>query len=256
MKRVALIGERVAWSSSSRGVAAWAVVVAALAVLVGCANSFPPSEPAAEKCRGAGRYQAGKEGSYEPCCEDLTEVDWQVGGERDSQRVCLDPPGHREYACVAGTCGDGMCEPGEDGPCGCAEDCPGAVWEGPVGTPDKNPHTIDSSSEAGGRACDPGFDDGRSCTAAFSQVSACTDASAATLLTGGLEAVTDEGCYYFCPDVPDCETLSLEEASGLLCRFAAANDIAGSLGLRTLCGPVPTLLGPCCFGIDAVTLYD
>lgn len=213
------------------------------------------------ECRGMGRYQAGKEGSYLPCCGGLTEVFWRVGGEQDGQRVCADPPGHREYACVEGTCGDGRCEPGEDGACGCAADCPGAVWEGSVtdgnpGTPTQNPHAIDPAGEVAGNHCDPAFDDGRSCEAAFAAVSACADASEATLLTGGLDVITGEGCYYFCPDVPDCEALSLEDASALLCRFAGGNGISESLGLRTLCGPTPTAFGPCCFGIDAVTLFD
>ena len=34
----------------------------------------------------------------------------------------------RVYACVRGTCGDGVCEVGEAPHCGCVADCPNAAW--------------------------------------------------------------------------------------------------------------------------------
>lgn len=80
------------------------------------------------ECQGKGRYQAGKEGSYLPCCQGLTEVFWQVPAtDGDGNNVCMNAL-HREYGCVEGSCGDGMCEPGEDGACGCVADCPDAAW--------------------------------------------------------------------------------------------------------------------------------
>lgn len=94
----------------------------------GNAGSDPDGQPA-EACRGAGHYESGKEGSYLPCCDGLTEVFQQKAAyDGDGNPVCSDPP-LRVYACVAGECGDGVCEVGEDKPCGCVQDCPGAIWE-------------------------------------------------------------------------------------------------------------------------------
>jgi hypothetical protein len=80
-----------------------------------------------DECRGPGRYEAGKEGSYRPCCRGLTEVFYQQAGYVNDVPQCWSPP-LRIYACVRGTCGDGVCEPGEAAPCGCVDDCPSAVW--------------------------------------------------------------------------------------------------------------------------------
>lgn len=94
-------------------------------------SSGAPTDTAASssaaECRGQGHYQAGKEGSYLPCCEGLTEVFQLSPGENDDGPICTDPP-LRVYACVEGTCGDGVCEVGEDVRCGCVDDCPGAAW--------------------------------------------------------------------------------------------------------------------------------
>jgi hypothetical protein len=79
-------------------------------------------------CRGPGRYESGKEGSYRPCCSGLTEVFYKKPGYSDGEKVCMDIP-LRVYACVSGHCGDGICEEGESEACGCVEDCPSAVWE-------------------------------------------------------------------------------------------------------------------------------
>lgn len=79
-----------------------------------------------EPCRGAGNYEAGKEGSYLPCCEGLTEVAQQRTAEVDGVRMCTDLP-LRVYACIEGRCGDGRCERPEAVPCGCTLDCPSAV---------------------------------------------------------------------------------------------------------------------------------
>jgi hypothetical protein len=102
--------------------------------------------------------------------------------------------------------------------------------------------------------CNAAFSDGRSCESAFASVAACSSIADATLLGGGPE--TEPGCYYFCPNVPNCAELSLDAAAALLCQYAAANCISTSLGLRPLCGPdLGTKFGPCCFGLDANILY-
>lgn len=74
-------------------------------------------------CRQAGNYQAGKEGSYQPCCPGLVEVLQRSRAEVNGALACVDLP-LRVYACVEGSCGDGRCEAPENVPCGCAVDCP------------------------------------------------------------------------------------------------------------------------------------
>jgi hypothetical protein len=103
------------------GAGAQRFVLMALAALLAACNS--PSDD----CRGPGRYQAGKEGSYRPCCAGLTEVLYQLPSMSNGARVCGSPP-LRVYACVRGTCGDGICEAGEAPACGCVADCPDAAW--------------------------------------------------------------------------------------------------------------------------------
>jgi hypothetical protein len=49
--------------------------------------------------------------------------------------VCTQPL-LRVYACVRGTCGDGICETGEAPSCGCVADCPDAAWGTGDGGPD------------------------------------------------------------------------------------------------------------------------
>ncbi len=87
-----------------------------------------PIDQLAPACRGPGRYEAGKEGSYQPCCSGLREV-FYLGSAytEDSKRICVSLP-LRIYACVAGRCGDGVCEAGEADACGCVADCPSALW--------------------------------------------------------------------------------------------------------------------------------
>ena len=106
----------------------------AMVCLTVCHCNDASGENGAEaECREAGHYESGKEGSYLPCCNGLTEVfQLKAGYDGDGNPVCDDPP-LRVYACVEGECGDGVCEVGEDKPCGCAEDCPGAVWEADAG---------------------------------------------------------------------------------------------------------------------------
>lgn len=101
-------------------------------LVVGCATATPAqsggqgaagrdTRPNSDECRGPGRYEAGKEGSYKPCCEGLHEV---LTRRYDASSFnCLDLP-LRQYACVKGECWDGICEVGEQDPCGCPVDCP------------------------------------------------------------------------------------------------------------------------------------
>lgn len=97
-------------------------------VVVACAMETPakPGGQGAagqDDCRGPGRYEAGKEGSYKPCCEGLHEIPTRRYDQ--SSRNCLDLP-LRQYACVKGECWDRICEVGEQDPCGCPIDCPGS----------------------------------------------------------------------------------------------------------------------------------
>ena len=102
------------------------LTLALLVVGAGCAKD-------SEDCRGPGRYEAGKEGSYRPCCQPLTEVFYQKPATSNGAPVCTSPP-LRVYACVRGTCGDGVCKAGEAPHCGCTTDCPSTVW-GPSDEP-------------------------------------------------------------------------------------------------------------------------
>jgi hypothetical protein len=93
-------------------------------------NSNQPETPASglDDCRGPGRYEAGKEGSYRPCCAGLREVFYLTSASTaDGTKSCVAVP-LRVYACVQGRCGDGVCEVGEAEACGCVADCPSAVW--------------------------------------------------------------------------------------------------------------------------------
>jgi hypothetical protein len=120
-----------------------------------------------------------------------------------------------------------------------------------------NPHDVDTSASYDGHSCYAAFDDGRSCDDAFASATACDQKNEIGLLTGELEPIKGEGCYYFCPDVPNCMNLSIDEVATLLCQYAATNGISSSLALRPLCGPeTDTSFGPCCFGVDANTLFD
>ncbi|MCA9713689.1 MAG: hypothetical protein KC468_03230, partial [Myxococcales bacterium] len=100
-----------------------------------------------------------------------------------------------------------------------------------------NPHAIDDSADVTKHHCYAAFPKPQRCTEGFARVTACKDESEATLLRGGLKAVEDEGCYYFCPDVPNCATLTMDEVAALACKFAAGNGIESPLSLRSVCGP-------------------
>jgi hypothetical protein len=85
-------------------------------------------------CRAIGRWYRGKgdvgdrDTSYIPCCEGLTEI-LTMEATKDAMgadicRVESRAPG---YACIAGTCGDGLCEDPETF-CGCPDDCGGPAF--------------------------------------------------------------------------------------------------------------------------------
>lgn len=66
-----------------------------------------------------------------PCCPGLHDFILREAetfyGDGGPTRVCMDWP-HVTFACTIGTCGDGVCEPGENEGCGCVADCPDAAW--------------------------------------------------------------------------------------------------------------------------------
>jgi len=101
------------------------VVVVLIAACGGGGAADNPSAPG--ECSAAdGRYQRGKGGGAPPCCAGLKEGALQMVATQDgNKQVCTPPPGHAEFTCVKGTCGDGICEEGEKQTCGCAADCPG-----------------------------------------------------------------------------------------------------------------------------------
>jgi hypothetical protein len=79
-------------------------------------------------CRPVGRYEVGKEGGYLPCCPGLTQLStWVEAYVNDADvKTCVDAPVN-SYSCIAGSCGDGICEDAE-APCGCGVDCPDSNW--------------------------------------------------------------------------------------------------------------------------------
>lgn len=82
------------------------------------------------ECWGPGIHGYGKGSSRHPCCSPFHEFYLESANhDMSGARVCQ-PPIEGTVGCVNGTCGDGICEIGEDVACGCTADCPGAAWEG------------------------------------------------------------------------------------------------------------------------------
>jgi hypothetical protein len=52
------------------------------------------------------------------------------GYDDSRNKGCTRDVGGGTYACLKGTCGDGVCEDAESAACGCADDCPAAAWTG------------------------------------------------------------------------------------------------------------------------------
>jgi hypothetical protein len=53
---------------------------------------------------------------------------FQLSPSQSEQGPVCFPQLLRVSACVKGTCGDGVCEVGENVKCGCDADCPDAKW--------------------------------------------------------------------------------------------------------------------------------
>lgn len=111
------------------------------------AAAAPMVDAGQPACRGPGRYEAGKERSYRPCCSGLHE---RSSGRYDAdQRVCVDLP-LNIYGCVQGECGDGACEIGEADPCACPADClSSSSGDADAGLPDGDPSWITLTSKCG-----------------------------------------------------------------------------------------------------------
>jgi len=98
-------------------------------ILVCCSNGDQPNS-----CYPVGRYGAGKgdgeQGTtYVPCCPGLNEIPTQAPSKDTAGAdMCSEVSGGRAYACIVGTCGDGLCEEPEK-LCGCPEDCGGPTFQ-------------------------------------------------------------------------------------------------------------------------------
>jgi hypothetical protein len=75
-------------------------------------------------CLGPGRYERSDGGAYTPCCDPLR---YSEGPQSNHGPECEDVA-LLSYACLRGSCGDGICEQGEASTCGCTLDCPQATW--------------------------------------------------------------------------------------------------------------------------------
>jgi hypothetical protein len=95
----------------------WLLLVVGSAAFAACSENEQ-----AEDCGGPGVYQRGKEGGVS-CCARLTEYHRQVVNRAPPEPSCQEPVGFAAFGCVQGSCGDGVCETGEDGACGCTLDC-------------------------------------------------------------------------------------------------------------------------------------
>jgi hypothetical protein len=74
-------------------------------------------------CKPIGNYVADERTRYVPCCAGLNEIaTLRADAATGPNPICRES-GVRDYACIEGTCGDGVCEEPE-APCGCEVDCP------------------------------------------------------------------------------------------------------------------------------------
>jgi hypothetical protein len=78
----------------------------------------------AGSCLGPGRYEKADGDAHTLCCGELL---YSEVPQSNLGRECEDAP-LPSYACVRGSCGDGICEEGEAPTCGCTLDCPQAAW--------------------------------------------------------------------------------------------------------------------------------
>jgi hypothetical protein len=97
--------------------------VSRLGPAIALALSCGGKETTEPQCAQAGIYSRGKEGGPS-CCPGFNEYSRTAEFETGPGEVsCADPIGHAEFGCIEGSCGDGVCELGEEGPCGCIVDC-------------------------------------------------------------------------------------------------------------------------------------
>lgn len=96
------------------------------ALFGGCASG---DEGEDSGCLGPGGvYQRGKApypgaNASLVCCEGLLTYYRQRRNGVDG--TCVEPVGSVNFSCLEGRCGDGQCEAGEQGACGCEADCGG-----------------------------------------------------------------------------------------------------------------------------------
>jgi hypothetical protein len=103
--------------------------------------------PVGPECWGPGIYGYGKGSPRLACCAPFHEFYIRSAGYDQSRlRVCVLPI-EGSVGCINGTCGDGICEVGEDVACGCSDDCPDAAWEGTLSTPEVAPDPTNGFSE-------------------------------------------------------------------------------------------------------------
>lgn len=224
------------------------------AASVGDQSTDQSNATGAEDCHGPGHYEAGKGGEYRPCCEGLTEVLQLGAAEGDDGPACVDLP-LRIYACVEGTCGDGVCEVGENVRCGCANDCPDAAWGDPAPTATGTASVIDDGTappDCGGFGCEnlrvssPGQVqievelEGPFCTYSCGEVR-----PALYDLDSGLAIYGARMCDP-CPEpvslTPDCPTPSLVGRTWRGEVGITDATCANSLGTTNVCQSAPTYL--------------
>jgi hypothetical protein len=96
------------------------LLVAALLSACGTASDYDDAgclSPGGVYQRGKEPYPGANRGLV--CCAGLTTYDRPLSNFDGS---CVEPV-IANFSCLTGRCGDGRCEDGEQGPCGCESDC-------------------------------------------------------------------------------------------------------------------------------------
>jgi hypothetical protein len=97
------------------------LLVGSLSAVLFSGCSDEPDDPG---CLGPGGVYARGKAAYPGanagliCCEGLFTYS-RVSNSPDG---CIQPP-LATFSCLEGSCGDGVCETGEEGVCGCVADC-------------------------------------------------------------------------------------------------------------------------------------
>ena len=119
----------IAGTGSARGESAGSAAISSIA---GTGSTSSVAGSSATDCRGPGIYGYGKGNLRKPCCAGYHQYFFSSPGyDGTNHKSCFDGPDGGTYACLAGECGDGLCEDAESKACGCVDDCPSAAWEGP-----------------------------------------------------------------------------------------------------------------------------